>query len=206
MPGQVMQQFLNQGGATPGKAAPTTVLPPSPGQHSPPNARQQQAAQAQQVAQAQQAAQQASQAAAAQAAANVAARKEQARVNAFTAIAVNETAERAEGLSQRLQSASQSLNSWADRTPTPGGIGVIIFLLLLFLWAIVPVNGDKTRLQLLWLTLTGRTQLASTPDAANNGTPPGGVTVPGGPDAVTFPEFPIISGLGDLVNFQALEQ
>jgi hypothetical protein len=42
--------------------------------------------------------------------------------------------------------------------PTPGGIGVLVIALLFFVWAIVPFNGH-TRLEWLWLTITGRSRL-----------------------------------------------
>jgi hypothetical protein len=45
--------------------------------------------------------------------------------------------------------------------PTPGGIGVILFIIVIFLMAVIPVNAQgDTRLKLIWLTLLGRTHLA----------------------------------------------
>jgi hypothetical protein len=58
--------------------------------------------------------------------------------------------------------------------PTPGGVGLLVFALIFFVWAIVPVSsGGQTRLQLLWLTLTGHTSLATgeAPPEQRPGTP-----------------------------------
>lgn len=60
-----------------------------------------------------------------------------------------------------------SATSWATRIsdrvaalPTPGGIGVMILILLGFLWAVVPVNNGLTRAQLFYLTITRKTALS----------------------------------------------
>lgn len=57
----------------------------------------------------------------------------------------------------------ESIQSWASNLPTPGGLGLLIIVLFVFMWAIVPVNtsggSHYTRLQLLYYTLTGRTTL-----------------------------------------------
>jgi hypothetical protein len=55
----------------------------------------------------------------------------------------------------RVQSLATSIESW----PTPGGIAILLFILFLFIWAVIPVNGNLTRAQLLYLTLTGKTYL-----------------------------------------------
>ena len=48
--------------------------------------------------------------------------------------------------------------TWLANRPTPGGIGTLLAVILVFLMAIVPVdNQGNTRLKLLWLTLTGKT-------------------------------------------------
>lgn len=59
--------------------------------------------------------------------------------------------------------------NWIASAPTPGGVGVLILALLMFLWIIVPVNesGD-TRAKLLWYTLTGRTKLKQQYETAEN--------------------------------------
>lgn len=57
------------------------------------------------------------------------------------------------------------VQNWIAKAPTPGGIGVLLLIILLFVAIIVPVSGGYTRLQLFWLTLLGRTSL---PDASGN--------------------------------------
>lgn len=62
--------------------------------------------------------------------------------------------------------------TWFSSLPTPGGILLLVLVLMFFLFAVTPVNkaGD-TRLKLLWLTLTGKTQLnyANNPATSGNG-------------------------------------
>lgn len=44
--------------------------------------------------------------------------------------------------------------------PTPGGLTLLVVILLAFIWIAVPVNEQgHTRAYLLWLTLLGRTRL-----------------------------------------------
>ena len=48
-------------------------------------------------------------------------------------------------------------NQTAAHFPTPGGIMPLVFILVVLLWAIVPVGANgATRLKLLWLVLTGQ--------------------------------------------------
>lgn len=66
---------------------------------------------------------------------------------------------------------SDGLASWAENIPTPGGNLALVLMLLFFAFAIIPVNAGKTRLQLIWLVLTGNADLpgagqASGPTAA----------------------------------------
>ena len=55
------------------------------------------------------------------------------------------------------------LSDWigerAANAPTPGGNLALLLLLLFFAFAIIPVNAGKTRLQLIWLVLTGGADL-----------------------------------------------
>jgi len=47
---------------------------------------------------------------------------------------------------------------WMASLKTPGGVGFLVFVLIFFVWVIVPVNdANQTRLQLLWGILTGQT-------------------------------------------------
>lgn len=188
MPGQVLQNFLNQGAAQPGKAAPTVVIANAQG-----SPQQKAVAKAQQQAAiAQRAAAHAQQQAAAQAVQQGMARQ-QAAQEELNGTLTDIGTQQGQRVLNRLNEGSQKLTSWADRVPTPGGIGVLLLLIFLFLWAIVPVNGQYTRLQLMWLTLTGRTKMASTPDAAN--TPTGGNLPPNTPF-----EGPFIQNLPVAVN------
>lgn len=54
---------------------------------------------------------------------------------------------------------SDAVGSWAANAPTPGGNLALVLLLLFFAFAIIPVNAGKTRLQLIWLVLTGGANL-----------------------------------------------
>lgn len=64
-----------------------------------------------------------------------------------------------------LNAIGEKLSPTATRVgdqPTPGGIGTLFALNLLFLAAIVPANAQGyTRLELIWLTLMNRTHLDS---------------------------------------------
>lgn len=57
----------------------------------------------------------------------------------------------------------ERLSDWigerAANAPTPGGNLALLLLLLFFAFAIIPVNAGKTRLQLIWLVLTGGADL-----------------------------------------------
>jgi len=47
--------------------------------------------------------------------------------------------------------------------PTPGGIGLLLLIVVVMLFAIVPMNANgQTRLQLMWSVLAGKAQFAST--------------------------------------------
>lgn len=59
-----------------------------------------------------------------------------------------------------LQDKTQALADRASGFQTPGGIGLLIGVLLFFIWVIVPVSGGKTRMQLLWGILTGQVELS----------------------------------------------
>jgi len=46
---------------------------------------------------------------------------------------------------------------WMSGLKTPGGVGFLVFVLVFFVWVVVPVNDTgQTRLQLLWGVLTGQ--------------------------------------------------
>lgn len=53
----------------------------------------------------------------------------------------------------------RSLNEWAANKPTPGGIGLMLIFLGVTIAAIVPVNGEHTRLELLGMTLLNQTYI-----------------------------------------------
>ena len=61
----------------------------------------------------------------------------------------------ANGISGAQQKVSQ-VADWASSLSTPGGVGMLIFALLFFIWVIVPVSNGQTRLQLLWGIITGQ--------------------------------------------------
>lgn len=83
----------------------------------------------------------------------------------------------------RLRGVGDRFEAWAESVPTPGGIGILLLLIFLFLWAIVPVNGKRTRAELLWLTLMGQTTMADAPEGGttSGGTGSGGIGS-GGPE------------------------
>lgn len=61
--------------------------------------------------------------------------------------------------SQTIQGIQDKVSQAADRASglsTPGGVGILIFVLMFFIWAIIPVSNGKTRLQLLWAVLTNQ--------------------------------------------------
>lgn len=66
----------------------------------------------------------------------------------------------------------RALSEWAGQAPTPGGIASMLFGLAVLISIVVPVNEGYTRLQLLWLTILGRTYLPEAKaieDARNSG-------------------------------------
>lgn len=85
----------------------------------------------------------------------------------------------ADSLKDKVSTTTQRVSDWADRMPTPGGIGVLLLAIFFLLWAVVPVNRSDgkqhTRLELLWLTLTGRTKMAQAPEGGVGGGAMGGV-------------------------------
>lgn len=77
---------------------------------------------------------------------------------------------------------------WVSAQPTPGGIGLLVLVLIVLVWAMIPVNdAGATRLQLLWLTLTGRTRLRGRVDIPDlrSGISDAPVSYDGGMPAVT---------------------
>ena len=54
---------------------------------------------------------------------------------------------------------------WSDAAAalkTPGGIGLLIGVLLFMIWVMIPATGGKTRMQLLWAVVTGQVQWSPT--------------------------------------------
>jgi hypothetical protein len=61
----------------------------------------------------------------------------------------------------QFQNRVYQARDWAAQQPTPGGIGVLVFALIVLVFAVVPTSPDgKTRLGLLWASITGRAKLA----------------------------------------------
>ena len=52
-----------------------------------------------------------------------------------------------------------ALSAWVEGLPTPGGNLALLLIILFFAFAIIPVNGGATRLELIYLVLTGRADL-----------------------------------------------
>lgn len=75
-------------------------------------------------------------------------------------------------LAEKGRDLGSRVEAWASNVRTPGGIGLLLLAIFILLWAVVPVNGGKTRGQLFWLTLTGRTRMAASPDAGGTYTDP----------------------------------
>lgn len=70
----------------------------------------------------------------------------------------------------RVRGATDRLNAFADRIPTPGGLGSLFIALLLLVFFAVTVQTDKSgngysRAGLLWLTIRGQTTLPSAQDS-----------------------------------------
>lgn len=76
-------------------------------------------------------------------------------------------------LADNARSFGSRVEEWANNVATPGGIGLLLLAIFILLWAVVPVNGGKTRAYLFWLTLTGRTRMTDSPDAGGTYTDPG---------------------------------
>lgn len=83
----------------------------------------------------------------------------QTDANALGGGAVN-TGERVNVIGDALGDAGAGIQRWASNLPTPGGIGILLLVIFIMMWAIIPVDkAGYTRMQLLWLTVTGRTHL-----------------------------------------------
>lgn len=66
-----------------------------------------------------------------------------------------------------------ALSEMAGRVPTPGGIGMLLIILLVFISAIVAVNQGLTRLQLAWLTILNQTYIPESQQATAQREQPG---------------------------------
>lgn len=74
---------------------------------------------------------------------------------------LDKTGKQLDKAKQTLQVTSAPVLAKVSSFPTPQGIALLLFLLLIMVMAIIPVNknGD-TRLKLLWLTLSGKTTVS----------------------------------------------
>jgi hypothetical protein len=71
-------------------------------------------------------------------------------------------------LADNVSNIGTGIANWASSWPTPGGIGLLLIVLFILLWALIPVDDQGyTRMQLLWFTVMGRTQLQGSTDAQN---------------------------------------
>lgn len=62
------------------------------------------------------------------------------------------------------------LADWASGLQTPGGIGLLVGVIVFMVWVIVPINAQgKTRMQLLWGILTGQVEMAPMDQDAGGG-------------------------------------
>lgn len=104
-------------------------------------------------------------------------------------------ADNAKGLGNRVE-------EWASNIATPGGIGLLLLAIFILLWAVVPVNGGKTRAYLFWLTLTGRTRMTDTPDAGGTYTDPGATGAGGnfGSGGIVSSNGHSVSSVSDLLS------
>lgn len=73
-----------------------------------------------------------------------------------------------------LQDGATRLADRASALSTPGGIGFLVFVLMFFIWAIIPINSGKTRLQLLWGVLTNQVYLKDEGEGPSGGGGAGG--------------------------------
>lgn len=93
------------------------------------------------------------------------------------AYSAEQRAIRIRNIAAEVSSATQGLaNRISTRLaalPTPGGILLMIAVIVFFLWAVVPVNNGLTRAQLFYLTLTGKTELNPWMELSNMGGPIG---------------------------------
>lgn len=100
--------------------------------------------------------------------------KEQDKERAQTAAEENAIAINASpGVSAFASSARQSagqLADWASALKTPGGIGLLVGVLIFFVWVVMPINSTgKTRMQLLWGVLTGQVGMRQDIDIGGGG-------------------------------------
>lgn len=75
------------------------------------------------------------------------------------AAAAQDGAETLVSIGRQAQEQGEKVTNWASGLSTPGGIIAMVVILLLIVWILVPVNNGMTRLQLLYMTLIGRTSL-----------------------------------------------
>jgi uncharacterized membrane protein YgcG len=67
---------------------------------------------------------------------------------------------RAIGAVDRAAAATAPVRDFMARQPTPGGVGILILVLLFLSFVLIPVSPQgRTRAMLLWAMLTGRTRL-----------------------------------------------
>ncbi len=100
------------------------------------------------------------------------------------------------GFANKAGSAASAAHDQIAALPTPGGIGILVFVLIFFIWAIVPVSSSgQTRLQLLWLTLTGHTVVNQ--GAVGEAPPEQGPTSGSSPTTNTGATSGTTTGMGD---------
>lgn len=82
------------------------------------------------------------------------------------------------GLANTVADTASSLNNRVASFPTPGGIGLLLFVLIIFVWMLVPTKNGYTRMQLLYLTLRDQTTLTGEFSGGTSGSSGGGFSTP----------------------------
>lgn len=135
--------------------------------------------------------------------ANQAARRAEVRSQHVAEEVVDAVTASAEKVGGAVGDKVTGTKEWLANLPTPGSIALLLVVILFFIWAVVPVgqNGE-TRLQLLWLTLTGKTSIAGEPqNTLANVNPTGQVSATpnvttlsaGGIASTGVPQTPVVS-------------
>ena len=98
---------------------------------------------------------------------------------------------------KRAHAPLDAVTSWVEGLPTPGGNLALLLILLFFAFAIIPVNGGATRLELIYLVLTGGADLPTNAAGTSGNTQ---ASTPGASDIATGIRAGVGAAIGSVLG------